>query len=114
MLIDYYEEYCQQFTYKPIHGRLVKEFDQYLQDHDIPVNESYTEVYVSGNDLDDYAVKMTLLNMVMHGMRGVVAHMNTLTQEVFNCWQVTPYLNGGLLRDEWESIDWDWNNLDLL
>ena len=52
--------------------------------------------YFFFNDLDDYAVKMTLLNMVCHGMRGVVAHMNTLTLEVFNCWQVTPYLNGGL------------------
>lgn len=45
-------------------------------------------------DLDDYAVKMSLLNMIFHGMRGVVAHMNTLTLEVFQCWQVTPYLAG--------------------
>lgn len=52
--------------------------------------------YFFFNDLDDYAVKMTLLNMLFHGMRGVVAHMNTLTLEVFNCWQVTPYPSGVL------------------
>lgn len=39
-------------------------------------------------DFDDYACKMTLLNMIVHGMSGVVAHMNTLTREVFACWQV--------------------------
>jgi hypothetical protein len=44
------------------------------------------------NDLDQYAVKMTVLNMLVHGMRGVVAHMNTLTEEVFWCCQVTPFL----------------------
>lgn len=48
------------------------------------------------NDLDEYAVKMTIVNMIMHGMRGVVAHMNTLTEEVISCWQVSPYWNGGL------------------
>jgi hypothetical protein len=30
--------------------------------------------------------------MLVHGMRGVVAHMNTLTEEVFWCCQVTPFL----------------------
>ena len=45
-------------------------------------------------DLDDYAVKMTLINMCLHGMRGVVAHMNTLTYEVFGVWQVTPFDTG--------------------
>lgn len=44
------------------------------------------------NDLDEYAVKMTVVNMLVHGMRGVVAHQNTLTGEVFSCFQVTPYL----------------------
>ena len=44
------------------------------------------------NDLDDYAVKMTVVNMLVHGMRGVVAHQNTLTEEVFWCCQVTPFL----------------------
>lgn len=50
------------------------------------------------NDLDDYAVKMTVVNMLVHGMRGVVAHQNTLTGEVFWCCQVTPFLfeYGGL------------------
>ena len=48
--------------------------------------------YFFFNDLDQYAVKMTVLNMLVHGMRGVVAHMNTLTEEVFWCCQVTPFL----------------------
>lgn len=48
--------------------------------------------YYFMNDLDQYAVKMTILNMLFHGMQGVVAHMNTLTEEVFSCWRVTPFL----------------------
>lgn len=48
--------------------------------------------YFVFNDLDQYAVKMTIVNMLLHGMQGVVAHQNTLTGEVFNCWRVTPYL----------------------
>lgn len=44
------------------------------------------------NDLDQYAVKMTIVNMLFHGMQGVVAHMNTLTEEVMSVWRVTPYL----------------------
>lgn len=48
--------------------------------------------YFFFNDLDLYAVKMTILNMLFHGMQGVVAHMNTLTEEVFWCCRVTPYL----------------------
>ena len=47
--------------------------------------------YYFFQDLDDYAVKMTVLNMLLHGMRGVVAHMNTLTREVFEVFQVSPY-----------------------
>ncbi|RAP51105.1 MAG: hypothetical protein BZ138_05855 [Methanosphaera sp. rholeuAM270] len=44
-------------------------------------------------DLDEYACKMAVLNMVLHGMTGVVSYMNTLTREVFACWQVrTDYL----------------------
>ena len=48
--------------------------------------------YFFFNDIDDYAVKMTILNMLFHGMQGVVAHMNTLTEEVFWCCRVTPFL----------------------
>ena len=47
--------------------------------------------YFFFQDLDDYACKMTVLNMLLHGMRGVVAHMNTLTREVFWCCRVSPY-----------------------
>lgn len=43
-------------------------------------------------DLDSYACRMTLLNMVIHGLCGVVAHMNTLTNEVFDVWLVYPEL----------------------
>jgi type I restriction enzyme M protein len=53
--------------------------------------------YFMFQDLDQYAVKMTIVNMLVHGMRGVVAHANTLTNEVFNCWRVSPFLDfGGL------------------
>ena len=49
-------------------------------------------------DLDEYAVKMTIVNMLLHGMRGVVAWQNTLTEEVFGVWVVSPDLlsYGGL------------------
>jgi len=43
-------------------------------------------------DIDEIAVKMTLVNMLFHGMRGVVCHGNALTREVFSCWVVTPSL----------------------
>lgn len=47
--------------------------------------------YYAFQDLDDYAVKMSVVNMLLHGMRGVVAHMNTLTRECYWCCQVSPY-----------------------
>lgn len=49
-----------------------------------------------GSDLDDVACKMTVLNFYIHGVRGSVLHMNTLTLECFQCWRVNNYLNYGL------------------
>jgi type I restriction-modification system DNA methylase subunit len=43
-------------------------------------------------DIDETATKMCILNMLLHGMRGVVVHGNALTREVFQCWQITPSL----------------------
>lgn len=43
-------------------------------------------------DIDEVAVKMCLVNMLFHGVRGVVAWGNAITQEVFKCWCVTPSL----------------------
>lgn len=54
-------------------------------------NHARPQDYYAFQDLDDYAVKMTIVNMLMHGMRGVVAHMNTLTRECFWCCRVSPY-----------------------
>jgi len=43
-------------------------------------------------DIDEVAIKMTLLNMLLHGMRGVVCYGNTLTRACYECWVVTPDL----------------------
>jgi type I restriction enzyme M protein len=49
-------------------------------------------------DVDEVAIKMTLINMVLHGMRGVVCWGNALTRKCFQCWVVSPSLleYGGL------------------
>lgn len=41
-----------------------------------------------GMDLDRRCVNMTLINMVMYGMKGYVIHMNTLSMEVFAGYRV--------------------------
>jgi type I restriction enzyme M protein len=41
-----------------------------------------------GQDLDRMCVKMTALNLAMHGMSGYSIHCNTLTLEVFGGWRV--------------------------
>lgn len=43
-------------------------------------------------DIDEVAVKMTLINMLLHGMRGVVVHGNALTLKCYNVWVVSPSL----------------------
>ncbi len=48
--------------------------------------------YYVGQDLDRMAVDMTLMNMVIHGMRGEVVWGNTLTMEVSGAWLVNPCL----------------------
>ena len=49
-----------------------------------------------GADLDDIACKMAVLNFYIHGVRGSILHMNSLSLECFKCWRVNNYLNYGL------------------
>lgn len=45
---------------------------------------------VAGADLDPICAKMCALNFWLHGVRGEVAHMNTLSQEWYFAWQTHP------------------------
>ena len=49
-----------------------------------------------GADLDEVACKMTVLNFLIHGVRGSVLHMNTLSNEFYGAWRVNNYLGYGL------------------
>lgn len=63
-----------------------------LATHSIAPNAIYI-----GMDLDLIAVKQTVLNMYIHGIRGSVLHMNSLSGEFFTGWKVNQYLNQGFL-----------------
>lgn len=43
--------------------------------------------YCFGEDLDPLCARMAVVNFVLHGVRGQVCHMNTLSGEVFKVWQ---------------------------
>lgn len=49
-----------------------------------------------GQDLDPVAVKMTVLNFYIHGVRGAVICKNTLSGEFFEAYRVNNYLGYGL------------------
>lgn len=46
------------------------------------------QTFYTGNDLDAQCVNMTVINMVMYGMKGVVIHMNTLSLEIFKGYRI--------------------------
>lgn len=43
-LHDYYEEYCENFSYKPLHKNLVFKFDNFLNVKKIPIEQSYEHI----------------------------------------------------------------------
>ena len=49
-----------------------------------------------GQDLDIVSVKMAALNFYIHGVRGSVLHMNSITNEFFGGYKVNQYLGYGL------------------
>lgn len=49
--------------------------------------------YLLGQDLDEFACKMCVLNMLIHGAVGVVVWKNTLSGEEYGAWRVNQYLN---------------------
>ena len=49
-----------------------------------------------GQDLDLVSVKMAALNFYIHGVRGSVLHMNSITNEFFGGYKVNQYLGYGL------------------
>ena len=51
---------------------------------------------VIGQDLDSVSVKMAALNFYIHGVRGSVLHMNSITNEFFGGYKVNQYLGYGL------------------
>ena len=49
-----------------------------------------------GQDLDSVSVKMAALNFYLHGVRGSVLHMNSISNEFFGGFKVNQYLGFGL------------------
>lgn len=49
--------------------------------------------YFVGQDLDFMCVKMTALNLMIHGCKGRVMHMNTLTMDIYSEWVVNATLD---------------------
>lgn len=47
-------------------------------------------------DLDITSCKMTLINFILHGVKGSVNHMNTLSMEWFNGWKVNETMDLGM------------------
>lgn len=55
--------------------------------------------FYHGYDLDRRCVNMSVLNMIMYGMKGVVIHMNTLSLEVYSGYRLyLPELGWGVRR----------------
>ncbi len=53
----------------------------------LDANNRFNTFYY-GFDLDNRCVNMTVLNMIMFGMKGVVIHMNTLSMEVYKGYRI--------------------------
>ena len=49
-----------------------------------------------GQDLDNVSVRMAVLNFYIHGVRGSVLHMNTISGEFFGGYKVNQYLGFGV------------------
>src|SRR5690606_18678915 len=47
----------------------------------------FKNFYVA-QDLDSRCIKMSVLNMYMHGMKGLVMHMDTLRMEIFGGYRI--------------------------
>lgn len=48
-----------------------------------------------GGDLDPTSCKMTVLNFIIHGVKGSVNHMNSLSLDWFNGWKVNELIDYG-------------------
>ena len=57
-----------------------------------------------GQDLDIVSVKMAALNFYIHGVRGSVLHMNSITNEFFGGYKVNQYLGYGLPLPHIEKV----------
>lgn len=49
-----------------------------------------------GADLDITSCKMTLINYILHGVKGSVNHMDSLTLKWFNGWKVNEFIDAGI------------------
>lgn len=51
-----------------------------------------------GEDLDLRCCKMTMLNMVVNNLQGVVTHQNTLSMQIFNRWEIVHFSHKGIKK----------------
>lgn len=58
-------------------------------------------LWIYGSDLDLTCVKMTALNMLLHTMRGEVAHMNALSMDHYHSYHIHRVNIGGVYLSTW-------------
>lgn len=58
-------------------------------------------LWVYGSDLDSRCVKMTVLNMLLHTLRGEVAHMNTISMQHWRSYHIHRLNIGGVYLSTW-------------
>jgi type I restriction enzyme M protein len=66
--------------------------------------------FYHGYDLDRRCVNMSVINYIMHGMKGVVIHMNTLSMEVYGGYRIYLPEMGGLVKPLSVSECWQYIN----
>ena len=60
-----------------------------------------------GEDLDNVACRMAVLNFVIHGVKGSICHKNTITGEWFKSWKVNEFLYHGLPIPHVEVVSYE-------
>ncbi len=51
------------------------------------------QLYTVGQDLDRMCAKMSCLNLMIHGIKGHVQHMDSLAMKVFTTWSINPTID---------------------
>jgi len=64
--------------------------------------------YFFGEDLDPLCARMAVVNFCLHGVRGQICHMNTLSGELFRVWQTDTLCCFEVPKEQsftWQSLE---------